>query len=341
MLERVKHYLFHRYTVLAVVFVYTALTVASTTFSWVTSRDSVINPIEADGHFSVSIEEDFISLSEWEPGEKATKEVFAMNNGTHNAIVRMSFEEVMRVLNGIAAPKAVPVGDSVVPELIDMSSYEGSGWVMANTVYSAVNLPAGASANLIVKAQPTGTPDVYRYIAYYKISETMAQRVTAQFTPSGTTTLNVTNIEYWGFDGYDEYSAAWGKINKSGAAGVAPPSAADIEKLLTDDKEAIIINYANVITVLDANPLNNANKWFYNEDDGWFYYIGILKPAEKSELLIESLQLLSDTPSEYSGLELKLIVNLEAQQNTALLLTDAWGLVSGGALYNAIAEYCS
>jgi hypothetical protein len=52
------------------------------------------------------------------------------------------------------------------------------------------------------------------------------------------------------------------------------------------------------------------------------------------------LTLGADAGAEYSGLSLTFVVHLEAQQNAAALLGDAWGLASESALYKALENFC-
>ncbi|MCL2512841.1 MAG: hypothetical protein FWF08_02975 [Oscillospiraceae bacterium] len=79
---------------------------------------------------------------------------------------------------------------------------------------------------------------------------------------------------------------------------------------LSDEFGWIILNFGNI----SATPTDGL--WYYNEDDGYFYYMGVLGAGQATPYFLESVTLSGDATGAYSGLHFDLIVNMEAIQNT-------------------------
>jgi len=78
----------------------------------------------------------------------------------------------------------------------------------------------------------------------------------------------------------------------------------------------------------------DAGKWWYNPADGWFYYIGVIAPAQSTAQLLDAVKLTGAAGNAYSNLTFDLIVKMQAIQ----ALEDAIdGLGWPGALKTAIA----
>ena len=59
----------------------------------------------------------------------------------------------------------------------------------------------------------------------------------------------------------------------------------------------------------------NTEYWRYNETDGYFYYLGVLKPGETTlEPLFEEFKIDEDTGNEYAGLQGDIIIKMECVQ---------------------------
>ena len=74
--------------------------VAAGTFAWITSRDKRLNHFETASSFSggLSISEVFTPPTDWKPGQTVPKDVVVINTGDSTMCVRVSFEEILRVL---------------------------------------------------------------------------------------------------------------------------------------------------------------------------------------------------------------------------------------------------
>ena len=85
------------------------------------------------------------------------------------------------------------------------------------------------------------------------------------------------------------------------------------------------------------------NKWWYNEADGYFYYLGAVAPGTTTENLLEKVTLSEDAGKEYGLLEYDLIVLLEAIQNTtdAVKSATGWNINDTSDIYTKLAGYCA
>jgi hypothetical protein len=194
-------YICRKSTALAAALLYAALAVIGSTYAWITSSDTVVNTMEQSGFFDAAIVETFLPVTGWKPGTQAEKIVSACNAGTYDAVVRMSFEEILRTLDVPAQPYDEPAPSGAVPEHCPAGAY--AGWADAADAFAAVVLPAGSPAGLAVKAEPSSAvAGGYRFAAYRALADGNAQRVTADFAvnPAGDT-LTVSGVKYWSYGG--------------------------------------------------------------------------------------------------------------------------------------------
>ena len=297
---------------------YSFFAVIGSTYSWVTSADARPNEFKGEERLETILVEVFDPSMDWRPGSSIAKEVRAYNNGTADMIVRLSFEEALKKpdqLTHFASPNASAI---VLPEYC-----KASDWADADMVFSGglVGVPSG----LTVKARQLKTlvdgSSRYEYAAYYALGDGKYQRVTASFEPRGSV-LAVSNIRYWGYTGYTApVTAKWRE---------GPPDTAD--RLVADTGKKIAINY-NSAAFDNISPATE--KWYYNQEDGCFYYIGKLAPGEFTPSLLEGFTLSADAPAGYSAMRLDFTVYLESVSAAAPVLGE-WGLVPGSDLYNAL-----
>jgi len=339
--------LYNRGILIAFALIYALLVTLGSTFSWVTSSNEKANEFMGGMGLRTVIIEDFEQQRQWQPGTDITKIVSVCNDGISPGFARVSFEEIVTRMKAGSVPE--PYGDwaesGVEPEfcsIAEWSAWEDAAAVFADVEFREGGLPAALPAapnQVVVKvsASPAGLQR-YKYAIYQQLEGGQAyRRMTAQFSASGGT-LIVRNPRYWGFgDAFDaEEEAAWGLANRTGATPAAP-AAAKYDKLICDAKGKITIKYTNVVTALGSVGDNN-EKWFYNEDDGFFYYIGRLEPGGVSPTLVTGLSLAADADVSYSSMGLQFIVNLEALQLRPEALAD-WGLTSG-PLYEHLSSFC-
>lgn len=90
-----------------------AVTVAGSTFAWFTSQDEVTNRLSASADYGVSIAETFTPPEEWVPGQEVNKDVFAVNTGNVDALVKQAITSKITVTNeaegdALSTPITVP-----------------------------------------------------------------------------------------------------------------------------------------------------------------------------------------------------------------------------------------
>jgi alternate signal-mediated exported protein len=319
------------------------------TFAWFTANDSVKNHLETamitDG--SAKIVEVFTPPVDWAPGQKVTKKVSVANDGTGDILARVSFEEMMSLLKVPASAKDKALsGTAEIPQTVNPKNYDdAAGYKKASDIFKTVtNLPAGVT--LRAKEDSTGTKKAYSFVAYYEVKggahNGKFQRVTADYTVNGDEVI-VSNVKYWSFDGKDGSEAAWAKFAAPKTkAQVTKPAVNAIGNPITDKNKKITLDYTDKNAVSAKSPADG--KWWYNENDGFFYYIGKIAPGTSSTTLLDSLTLDPSADQAYSGMEFDLIVNMEAIQNSTAALTSAtgWNLnaSSDSALITALTKYC-
>jgi len=87
---------------------------------------------------------------------------------------------------------------------------------------------------------------------------------------------------------------------------------------------------------LDTNGVPvGAGKWFYNELDGFFYYLGVLEPGMATNLLLDAIHLSEKARSDYSHVMFELTVHMDAIQATGLAVTSTDGGGWGSDYYGS------
>jgi alternate signal-mediated exported protein len=335
-------------------FIATALVivmVASATFAWFTAKDSVTNHLETaqitDG--STKIVEVFTPPTEWLPGQEITKKVSVANNGDSDVLVRVSFEEVMKLLDGKPKASDTSIDDASnsakIPQLFKETSYLKDPWKDASTEFTKIEGLSDPNAIVKVQKVENGGKAIYTFAIFHKIQDGAHkgeyQKMTADFAAKDKV-LTISEVKYWAFDGITESKAAWATFadSKTGKAGT-PPARTDIGTPITDPGKMISLNYNDKTNIINSTPQDK--KWWYNETDGFFYYIGKLPAGSITPNLLESLTLDEKAGAEYSGMKFDLIANLEAIQNTEAALTakEGWNLAGQTDLINALKAYCA
>lgn len=320
------------------------------TFAWFTAKDSVTNHFETDQitDGSVSILEVFTPPTDWKPGQNVTKQVAVANNGSGDVLVRLSFEEMMELLKMPAKSFDAQATGTQVPQSFNTAAYSGSEWLDTG-VFSAVE---GKPGNVTVKvkkvvsnAGKSNEKTSYSFVAFSDITtgtySGTAQRVTASFEVDGTT-LKMSDVKYWAFEGVNKSEAAWADFTAPQTSAAPTLLTKDkIENPITDPNNKLSLIYSDKTNLIAAAP--QAGKWWYNEADGFFYYIGVLKAGTVSPNILESLKLDETADETYSGMKFDLIVNMEAIQNTedAIRAATGWGLEGNDTLVNALKPYCA
>jgi alternate signal-mediated exported protein len=336
--------------------------IATATFAWFSSKDTIVNHLETTGKPSdgdVHIIEAFDPPGTWSPGQTIDKQVSVINRGTKDVLVRVSFEEIM-TLNQKAKGSAKPIDDpsnaKELPEYFNTEKYKGqAGWNAWKDVTSEFTLE-GSGVNTpglkfkMMKRNMNGNVYGYEYAVWYEIQQGpnkgKAQRVTADFKLNGKK-LTVSNIKYLQ-NNTKTTKVAWADFGSQSVTGQARTAVkrSDIIYAQSDKTtpgKKLLINYTRVVsnTSLETPPNDTApvyNRWFYNEDDGFFYFIKPITDGEVSLSLTESLSLAKDAGSEYDGMSYDFIVHMQAIENVdeALTSSKGWGLSTNSAVYKAL-----
>ena len=345
MIKTALRNLLGRGTVLAFGMIYALLATIGSTYSWTTSSNLKANEFTGELGLTALIVEDFEQQKHWQPGSGITKTVSVYNEGKSPGFVRVSFEEIIQMTaqSDISEPYADPQADGVVPEYCLIDGW--ASWKNADEVFGSVEFREGANPitpeDLIVKVKtsPAGLQR-YQYAVYQTLGSGQAyRRVTAQFS-AGENKLTVINPRYWGFLSTEtESEAAWGMVKETSLLAPNPPAAEDIGTLACDPGKKIGIDYTNLITALTGAAADK-DKWFYNSQDGFFYYIGKVEPGGVTRTLMSGLSLDADADVSYSRMGLKLIVNMQALQVNASALAAGWRLDTSSELYAVLSSFC-
>jgi hypothetical protein len=302
----------------AIVSIILALVIAlSATFAWLTSTTSRVNHFENNGYMvddgSVVVNETFTPDEDWEIGETVTKQVSVTNAGSVPVLARVSFEEILNILanNGevsYVASDATP-GTGLIPAVIDDSVY--SAWTALNpsTTISAYVLPA----NLTIKKAPTGDTLV-AYVTNAGVSQSVKV---------GEHEVSGSNIDikaklalaYWteGSNVYDSWTntnlnatAPWSTLFSSDSHAIPTNGAATATSQLSS-----LIGYNYNAAGVD-NSTATANKWYYNADDGFFYYLGIIAPGASSAQLLDSVTLSAAAGKAFAQVDYNISVTVQS-----------------------------
>lgn len=352
----------------------TLIIAVSATFAWVTSKATKVNHFENNGYIvsdSVVISEDFEAPTEWKPGMTVDKKVFVTNTGSGPVLVRVAFEEMLKVLgnNGITtydATSADTAGkhtdyntNKYIAAKVDASAYKYEGDGAETTAANAqwiklTNITPPAPTDVTVLKAKNGDA----VVAFYEYATGCYQGVQVNGTLNAAgDALTVDSLNYAYFtEGVAAYYS-WNKkanVNES-----SDPDAASWPISYTNDIPAdenigfsqltvptykdIILNYLGLAS---AASTANAGKWFYSEEDGYFYYLGTLNGGSSTSQLLNSVTLSGSARDSFRKVDYNLSVTVEAVQATADALSDTAGANVGWVVANSTllgllkTEYC-
>ncbi|MCL2298952.1 MAG: hypothetical protein FWC27_02250 [Firmicutes bacterium] len=357
--------------IMAMAIVLAIATMAGATFAWFQSDDGVVNHMETgqltDG--DVQIVEIF-PVQDINPGVELDKVVWTVNSGNVDALVRVSFAEVLQMLdnNGAAYDDVSAVwanegtsGNPTIPQLFSSDSVTGTGAYTASKGWieldladpgcpfnTATGIPAGVTVLYKEFTASAGTPNeftTYSFVCYGTIDydgtddayedkyDGKLQYVTAEFAIDAAMALTVSDVKCWYFKYDDLIENKWAdlaRFTELGSFDLETPQNSDFAlpmlASISDPGKLFELYFsANVKTsIADCNK----GDWWYNEDDGYFYYIDKLAPGAATSDLLKSVKLNSDAEDAYCNLLYDLIVKMEAIQNLeeAVTASDGWDL---------------
>lgn len=97
----------------------------------------------------------------------------------------------------------------------------------------------------------------------------------------------------------------------------------------TNQAAAMGINFINVLSAgaPEASSVEKGqgiNRWVYNSEDGYFYYLNIVKGGQKSANLLNSVKMLNEAGNAYMKVRYNLDVKAEAVQAIGDAVADEW-----------------
>lgn len=283
---------------------------------------------------SVSVFDVYVPPEIWTTGEQAVKQVSVVNNNQRSVLVRISFEEEITHLlsEGTQRAERSPnPDDAYIPVEVNTSGYSSeNGWVTPEEMdLDTKGIPEGMK--VLGKSTDGETPGFAIYYSTQYEGKSINQKVTANFSVSGTT-LNVTNIQYYFYEGVQADTIDWTGKSDTGSKVSVPPIQERIHTFLSEPS----VNISYVGNVFSSQE----GGWWYNQGDGYFYYLAKLEPRQTSEFLVDHLYI-SSSAGTIKVDELKLNINMEAVYNTKQSLTseEGWGLADSD-LIDLLSQYC-
>lgn len=334
--------------------------VASATFAWFVSKDTVVNHLEAAKPVEgkVQIFEMFEPPDNWTPGQRVVKQVHVINHSTTNVFVRASFEEIMTLLK---QPKSMdkPIDDpsSVNEEPVIFDSYpywHGDGlipWVeMSKSQLEGPGIDTPGLRFRIAGIKNDEDRRSFNFVVWYDIKQGpfkgKSQRVTADFKQNGSKFI-VSNIKYLAVV-KETTKVAWADFGNDSVTGqtrtlVKRPDIIYAQSDKTTQGKKLTLFYRRWPSIPTVPEMTTPvpSEWFYNEDDGFFYFIDHIYRGIYTGPLISYLDLAKDAGPEYGGMAYDLIVQMQAIENTneALTSSTGWGLSTNSAVYKALKPY--
>ncbi|MEG0255830.1 BsaA family SipW-dependent biofilm matrix protein [Vagococcus sp.] len=280
--------------------------ILAATFAWFTASDSAENKFKTGGipSDSVKVWEIFKEPEDWKPGEKVDKKVGVANLGKEPVLVRATFTEVINKLKANGESLAINDSPTIIKDdnsiPVPVTSMAGKdGWGPASPTYKVEGLPAGV--DLLVK---TVDGEKSKQIFYSAISTEQKGAVKADFSfneKTNTITAEHVSFRYYTLD---------------------TPIKDDWRKEILKTKDKIDFSKVDDFVKLAYDKTGfessapTADKWFYNENDGWFYFVGTVKGGEVTPFFLDSVTLDNKANNTYQFMSYKLTVHTEGLQST-------------------------
>jgi hypothetical protein len=343
--------------ILAMAIALSLVTMASATYAWFTAKDSVTNHLATDQltNGDVKIVEVFDPEDPLNPGVDVNKDVGAVNTGSTDALVRMSFAEVLQKLsnsgNATSANAVWNGGTANIPQLFDSKAIAAGGaYTAANGWSDITKAPAGtfelnslsipSGVTVLYKATVIGGKTTYQFVAYGTISaagskfDGLLQNVSADFQYNKTTKeVTVANNawDFWQFTAGSDVKAKWAELASfadiDSSFGAAKLPAATLPRAQAQSDSNIELLFTGAVK--SDISLCDEGDWWYNKDDGYFYYIGKLASGQATKNnLLDAVGLNAAADSSYCNLSYDLIVKMEGIQNVkeAVKSTVGWAM---------------
>ncbi len=309
------------------------------TFAWFTSNDQTVNKFEGGvAGNDVEVVETFTPPTDWKPGQTVEKKVGVLNSGTYDSFTRVSLSGKLTKLkdpNGKLTTD-VSVLNGKNADQVYLYTYSGSlnGFTeipSTSLKYTTkdsnevTTIKDGAPSFTVASGAYAGTYTLRvlvnadgQYTSYWNnpANNTKYYAKVGSYSKDGNTVILQTNpqFEYLDLTSDTPVTVDWLKtkptvtVQDDGTATVT--SNAD---------ENIQIHFVN----LSKTP--TTGKWFYNDADGYFYYVGKLAPQETTELLIDSVTLNQNADNSYTKVKYDLTINADGiQARKGAPSSDQW-----------------
>lgn len=259
-----------------------------------------------------------------------------------------------------ANPSGV-TGKEQFPVAFNAAKYEGAEWVKVDTSKITFDKPQDAKLVVKAKGSKNANGNVsLDYVAYYEYATGEAQKVSMDLSVANvdggstpdTWTFNGSNVNFYTYAGQEFHSKDWAGYNtllgtKGTKYGVTYDYNYDtlgqtpgpVAKTLATGNQIPHVDGARWVSEMQAdtdldkalyavydNMVENTNltenKWAYNEEDGYFYYLNALASGESTDPFLTKLGLANHASGAYSNINYDLVVSLEAIQSVKAALTD-------------------
>lgn len=264
------------------------------TFAWFTDSDMVVNKMKL-AKFDVKLTEEWVEENHQnlEPGATVDKVVRVTNNGTADAVVRVSLEEALKLFK-----TKVQEEDKEVIE------------------------PVNPTDAPVEPTEPTVSTEVEIFWGDEKISDTDEKRIAlpGYSFPEGSETLEDNGITYYTTitslkDG--EIQCYVVKDDKYDGLIRYNPETKEVKYAYYEYAESQVEDNEKYFT-----PVINSENW--TEKEGYYYYNEILKPGEVTEPLFEKVTVSGELPNRYIGSIYTLTPNMSAVQANKEAIDSEW-----------------
>lgn len=292
------------------------------TFAWFTSTDDKTNHFEgaAAAGKDIEIVETFTPPKDWEPGAEVNKDVSIANIGENDVIIRVSFEESLKLLADYKPKEAT--GDTDLNNKTKDDVYILTG-TNPDSAYNTTSKFNGAAPSytitggdydgkytLVVKEKSSSNNGVttYSYRSYFQREGTteiyyasgiqeITRDASGNITVVGSPTLSYIDLTY-GAETKADWRGGSHNPNLTLVSGTNYTGTLKVDKVIQ-----ILFN--------NVSPAPTAGSWYFNQTDGYFYFIKVVGSGETTEQLVDSVTLLGTADNEYSKLQYDLIVHAE------------------------------
>jgi|GEM_PF-5586976 len=311
---------------------------------WGLGRSGGMKPEYGDWSVSpVEAREQGTLPERWLPGRESEWSVAVENNSGYQVLVRAAFVETCRRNESIDNPRreeGTLEGDATwLPVPLDPKAY--ASWrtlkpaELSGAVPDSVVIKQGELLNY---TEETREPvwAAYRLLQNAAGTVTGCQKVSIAAEPQENGKLKVRDLRYWYYDKWSDMTRDWAAGSHPDAKNIAdePWNWETKTGPLASDRD-LYAAYASLSR--EVTP----GQWWFNPEDGYFYFIGMLSPGETSAPLLEKIGLRQSNRHPDTLLAFRLQTRAEAiYANSIALRTGGWELDEEGELYQNLLGFC-